>query len=206
MSTTKPTIKKAIWPVIAFYFLFIAFGILGLIVSPVNVVINSIDFIIYGCYYFVVPISVAISLLFLQVIHPHPEFTKQHIVIKIILHVFSILLISWGIFGGLNFVNKLPSKSQPYVMKGEIISLYKKEPSNNNVKRTYHKTRYFVTLLETATEKEYNLQISETLYDSIDIKQNTPIIIEDKENYNVEIKNNTQTTINLKKGWINIIY
>jgi hypothetical protein len=201
---TIPT--KALWPLIAFYVLFLAIGILGMILSPKNVVINSIDLIIYGYYYVVVPIAIVISILFLEIIFRHPEFMKQHIAIKALIHIFSIVFICWGILGSLNFANKIPSKSKPYVLTGNIISLYKKIPSNNNVKRTYDKTRYFVTLLETNTQKEYDLQIAETLYDSLNISQNTPLIIEDKENYNVEIKNNTQATINLKIGWLNIIY
>jgi hypothetical protein len=206
MAINNSTSSKSIRPIVAFYVLFVLAGIFGMILSPRGEIINSFDFIIYGCYYFVVPIGTIISILFMHVIYPHPEFIKQHLAIKAILHILSIILIAWGIFGVLHVVNKLPSKSQTYVMKGNINSLYKKLPSSNNVKRTYNKTRYFVKLTEIKTEKEYDLQIAETLYDSLNISQNTPLIIEDKENYNVEIKNNTQAIINLKIGWLNIIY
>jgi hypothetical protein len=208
MKTTKDKTapSKALWPLIIFYMLFVIIGILGMILSPINIVINSIDLIIYHYYYLVVPIAIVISILFLQIVYRHPEFMKQHIAIKSLIHIFSILFICWGILGSLNFANKITSKSKPYVLTGNIISLYKKTPSKNNVKRAYHKNRYFVTLLETSTQKEYDLQISEILYDSLNSIQNTPIIIEDIKNNNVQIKNNTQANINLKIGWLEVIY
>lgn len=205
MARDNSKYKKSIWPIVAFYVLFVSVGILGMILAPEGEIINSFDFIIYGFYYCVVPITAAISFLFIHLIYPHPEFIAQHFAIKAILHTLSTALIAWGIFGSLHFVNKLPSKSQPYIMKGNIISLYKKEPSSS-VKRSYYKTRYFVTLKEKNTAKEYDFQINETLYDSLNILQNTPIIIEDVKNNNFEIKNNTQANINLKNGWLNIIY
>jgi uncharacterized membrane protein HdeD (DUF308 family) len=133
MAINNSTSSKSIWPIVAFYLLFVLAGILGMILAPKGEIINSFDFIIYGCYYFVVPIGTIISILFMQVVYPHPEFIKQHSAIKAVLHILSIILIAWGIFGILHFVNKLPSKSQPYVMKGNIISLYKKLPSSGNV-------------------------------------------------------------------------
>lgn len=206
MAINNSTSSKSIWPIVVCYVLFVLAGIFGMIFAPKGEIINSFDFIIYGCYYFVVPIGTIISILLMHVIYPHPEFIKQHLAIKAILHILSIILISWGIFGILHFVNKLPSKSQTYVMKGNINSLYKKLPSSNNVKRTYNKTRYFVKLTEIKTEKEYDLQITETLYESLNISQNRTLIIEDIENNNVEIKNNTQATINLKIGCLGVIY
>jgi hypothetical protein len=206
MAINNSTSSKSIWPIVAFYLLFVLAGILGMILAPKGEIINSFDFIIYGCYYFVVPIGTIISILFMQVVYPHPEFIKQHSAIKAVLHILSIILIAWGIFGILHFVNKLPSKSQPYVMKGNIISLYKKLPSSGNVKRTYHKTRYFIKLEEIKTEQKYDFQISENLYDSLDSIQRTPIIIDDIENNNVEIKNNTQAILNLKMGCLGLIY
>ncbi|MQP52276.1 MULTISPECIES: hypothetical protein [unclassified Flavobacterium] len=208
MKTTKDKTapSKALWPLIIFYILFVVIGIVGMVLAPIHIIINSIDLIIYSYYYLVVPIAIVISILFLQIIYRHPEFMKQPIAIKFIIHIFSIVFIIWGILGSLNFANKIPSKSKPYVLTGNIISLYKKTPSISNVKRTYHKNRYFVSLLETNTKKEYDLQITEILYDSLDSIQNTSIIIEDIKNNNVEIKNNTQANINLKIGWLNVIY
>jgi len=205
MSAIKQNTSKAFWPIFTFYFLFVFIGISDMIFSPKNVVLNSFDLIINNYYYYFLPFSILISYLVLDVFYKHHEYLKLPIGIKILMHLFSIVFISWGIVGSIDMINKVPSKSQAYVLTGKIIDMYKKEPYNGS-KRTYDKTRYFVTIVEKESEKAYTLQIAETLYDSLNISHNTPLIIEDKENHNVEIKNNTQATINLKIGWLNIIY
>lgn len=205
MSAIKPNTSKAFWPIFTLYFISVVVGISDMIFSPKYVVLNSFDFIINNYYYYFLPFSILISYLVIDVFYKHQEYLKLPIGIKILMHLFSIVFISWGIVGSIDMINKIPSKSQAYVLTGKIIDMYKKEPYSGS-KRTYDKTRYFVTIVERESEKAYTLQIAETLYDDLNISQNTPLIIKNKENYNVEIKDNTQATINLKIGWLNIIY
>jgi len=92
MKTTKDKTapSKALWPLIIFYILFVAIGIIGMVLAPIHIIINSIDLIIYSYYYLVVPIAIVISILFLQIIYCHPEFMKQSIAIKFITKSLSV--------------------------------------------------------------------------------------------------------------------
>jgi hypothetical protein len=115
------------------------------------------------------------------------------------------VFISWGIVGSIDLVNKIPSKSQAYVLNGKIIDMYKKAPYSG-YKRTYDKTRYFVTIVEKESEKEYTLQIADTLYDNLKFESNAPTLVEDKISHTFKLVTNTEKSIHLKIGWLNIIY
>jgi hypothetical protein len=130
-----------------------------------------------------------------------------------LLHVFSVVLIAWGIFGSLNYLNKIPSLSKPYALRGEIIALYKKNPSTIGLKNTYKKPRYFIHLKEDNTNINYDVEISETLYNSLDLPrrhlinfQLKPIGSKEKQSEKTKIKNKDQATITCKIGWLNSIY
>jgi hypothetical protein len=213
MSTSKFQIKKKLWYLVLLYFVFVISGILGVVLASTNVIIDSINLIIYNFYPFVILCSIGLSFLFLHVIFRTPEFVKQHSVIKTLLHVFSVVLIAWGIFGSLNYLNKIPSLSKAYALRGEIISLYKKDPSTIGLKNTYKKPSYFIHLKEDNTNINYDVEISEALYDSLDFsRRNTvnfqlkPIVSEEKQSKKTKIKNNDQATITCKIGWLNSIY
>jgi hypothetical protein len=205
MSASKPNTSKAFWPFFTFYFLCVVVGISDMIFSPKNVVLNSFDFIINNYYYYFLPFSILISYLVLDVFYKHQEYLKLHLGIKILIHLFSIVFISWGIVGSIDLINKIPSKSKAYVLNGKIIDMYKKEPYRGS-KRTYDKTRYFVTIVEQGSEKEYTLQIAETLYDDLKFESNAPTLVEDKISHTFELVTKTEKSIHLKIGWLNIIY
>ncbi len=206
MQTNKTIPSKAFWPFFTFYFLFVVVGISDMIFSPKNVVLNSFDFIINNYYYYFLPFSILISYLVLDVFYKHHEYLILPIGIKILIHLlFSIVFISWGIVGSIDLINKIPSKSQAYVLTGKIIDMYKKAPYSG-YKRTYDKTRYFVTIVEKESEKEYTLQIAETLYDNLKFESNAPTLVEDKTSHTFELVTKTEKSIHLKIGWLNIIY
>jgi hypothetical protein len=206
MQTNKTIPSKAFWPFFTFYFLFVVVGISDMIFSPKNVVLNSFDFIINNYYYYFLPFSILISYLVLDVFYKHHEYLILHIGIKILIHLlFSIVFISWGIVGSIDLINKIPSKSQDYVLTGEIIDMYKKVPYSG-YPRTYDKTRYFVTIVEKESEKEYTLQIAETLYDDLKFGSNAPTLVEDTTSHTFELVTKTEKSIHLKIGWLNIIY
>ena len=206
MSDIKLNKSKAFWPFFTFYFLFVVVGISDMIFSPKNVVLNSFDFIINNYYYYFLPFSILISYLVLDVFYKHHEYLILPIGIKILIHlVFSIVFISWGIVGSIDLINKSPSKSQDYVLTGEIIDMYKKVPYSG-YPRTYDKTRYFLTIVEKESEKEYTLQIAETLYDNLKFESNAPTLVEDKTSHTFELVTKTEKSIHLKIGWLNIIY
>ena len=213
MSTTKFYLKSRLWPLALLYFVFVISGILGVVLAPTNVIVDSINLIIFSFYPYVILISIGFSFLFLHVIFRNPEFVKQHFVIKTMLHAFSTVLIAWGIFGSLNCLNKIPSLSKSYVLRGKIISLYEKEPSTIGLKNTYKKPRYFIHLKEDKTSINFDLEISETLYDSLDfsrrqavIFQLKPLVPEGNQMVKSRIKNNDQAIITCKIGWLNSIY
>lgn len=205
MSAIKPNTSKAFWPIFTLYFLFVVVGISDMIFSPKYVVLNSFDFIINNYYYYFLPFSILISYLVLDVFYKHQEYLKLHLGIKILIHLFSIVFISWGIVGSIDLTNKIPSKSQAYVLSGKIIDMYKKEPYSG-YKRTYDKTRYFVTIVDKESEKEYTLQIAETLYDDLKFESSAPTLVEDKTLHTFKLVTKTEKSIHLKIGWLNIIY
>lgn len=205
MQTNKTITRKAFWPIFTLYFLCVVVGISDMIFSPKNVVLNSFDLIINNYYYYFLPFSILISYLVIDVFYKHQEYLKLPIGIKILMHLFSIVFISWGIVGSIDLINKIPSKSKAYVLNGKIINMYKKEPYRGS-KRTYDKTRYFVTIVEQGSEKEYTLQIAETLYDDLKFESNAPTLVEDKISHTFELVTKTEKSIHLKIGWLNIIY
>ena len=205
MQTNKTIPSKAFWPFFTFYFLCVVLGISDMIFSPKYVVLNSFDLIINNYYYYFLPFSILISYLVLDVLYKHQEYLKLHLGIKILIHLFSIVFISWGIVGSIDMINKIPSKSQAYVLTGKIIDMYKKEPYSGS-KRTYDKTRYFVTIVEKESEKAYTLQIAETLYDDLKFESNSPTLVEDTTSHTFELVTKTEKSIELKIGWLNIIY
>ncbi|MCF8443948.1 MAG: hypothetical protein K9G29_03000, partial [Crocinitomicaceae bacterium] len=78
---------------------------------------------------------------------------------------------------------------------------------------TYKKPRYFVHLKEDKTSINFDLEISETLYDSLDfsrrqavIFQLKPLVPEGNQMVKSRIKNNDQAIITCKIGWLNSIY
>lgn len=141
----------------------------------------------------------------MDVFYKHQEYLKLHLGIKILIHLFSIVFISWGIVGSIDLINKIPSKSQAYVLTGKITDMYKKEPYSGS-KRTCDKTRYFVTIEEKESEKEYTLQIAETLYDNLKFESNVPTLVEDTTSHTFELVTKTEKSIHLKIGLLNIIY
>ncbi len=205
MSAIKPNTSKAFWPFFTFYFLCVVVGISDMIFSPKNVVLNSFDFIINNYYYYFLPFSILISYLVIDVFYKHQEYLKLPIGIKILMHLFSIVFISWGIVGSIDIINKIPSKSQAYVLTGKIIDMYKKEPYSGS-KRTYDKTRYFVTIEEKESEKAYTLQIAETLYDDLKLESSAPTLVADTTSHTFKLVTKTEKSIHLKIGLLNIIY
>jgi hypothetical protein len=205
MSDIKLNTNKAFWPIFTFYFLFVVVGISDMIFSPKNVVLNSFDFIINNYYYYFLPFSILISYLVIDVFYKHQEYLKLPIGIKILMHLFSIVFISWGIVGSIDMINKIPSKSQEYVLTGKIIDMYKKEPYSGS-KRTYDKTRYFVTIVEKESEKAYTLQIAEALYDNLKFESSAPTLVEDKTSHTFKLVTKNEKSIHLKTGWLGIIY
>ncbi len=205
MSAIKPNTSKAFWPIFTLYFLFVVVGISDMIFSPKYVVLNSFDFIINNYYYYFLPFSILISYLAIDVLYKHQEYLKLPIGIKILMHLFSIVFISWGIVGSIDIINKIPSKSQAYVLTGKIIDMYKKEPYSGS-KRTYDKTRYFVTIEEKGSEKAYTLQIAETLYDDLKFESSSPTLVEDKTSHTFKLVTKNEKSIHLKIGLLNIIY
>lgn len=205
MPDMKSAPSKAFWPFFTFYFLCVVVGIGDMIFSPKYVVLNSFDFIINNYYYYFLPFSILISYLVLDILYKHQEYLKLAIGFKILIHLFSIVFISWGIVGSINIVNKIPSKSQAYVLTGKITEIYKKEPYNG-YKRTYDKTRYFVTIIEKESEKTYTLQIAETLYDNLKFESSTPTLVEDTISHTFKLVTKNEKSIHLKTGWLGIIY
>lgn len=205
MQTNKSAPSKSLWPIIVFYSLFVGIGILGEILSPKNVILNTFDFIINNYFYYFLPFSIIISYLVINVFYRHREYVELHLGFKLILHAVSVVFISWGFVGSIDFANKVPSKSTPYVLTGQITDMYKKYPSSG-YKRTYNKTRYFITIRETKSEKEYTLQIEELLYDSLEFESNAPTLAEDTTSHTFELITKTEKSIPLKIGWLNIIY
>ncbi len=205
MQTNKTIPRKAFWPFFTFYFLCVVVGISDMIFSPKFVILNSFDFIINNYYYYFLPFSILISYLVLDVFYKHQEYLKLPIGVKILIHLFSIVFISWGIVGSIDMINKIPSKSQTYVLTGKIIDMYKKEPYSG-YKRTYDKTRYFVTIIEKESEKEYTLQIAETLYDDLKFESSALTLVEDKTSHTFNLVTNTEKSIQLKRGCLGLIY
>lgn len=205
MSAIKPNTSKAFWLIFTFYFISVVVGISDMIFSPKYVVLNSFDFIINNYYYYFLPFSILISYLVIDVFYKHQEYLKLPIGIKILMHLFSIVFISWGIVGSIDIVNKIPSKSKTYTLTGKIIERYKKKPYGG-YKQTYDKTRYFVSILEASTQKEYTFQVNETLFESTDINYKMPKIIHDTVLNTFKIDTNNEVNVNLKIGWLNIIY
>jgi hypothetical protein len=205
MAAIKPNTSKAFWPIFTFYFLCVVVGISDMIFSPKYVVLNPFDLIINNYYYYFLPFSILISYMVLDVLYKHHEYLILPLGIKILMHLFSIVFISWGIVGSIDMINKIPSKSQAYVLNGKIIDMYKKEPYSGS-KRTYDKTRYFITIVKKGSEKEYTLQIAETLYDDLKFESSAPTLVEDKTSHTFELVTKTEKSIHLKIGWLNIIY
>lgn len=205
MPNLKPAPSKAFWPIFTFYFISIVVGISDMIFSPKYVVLNSFDLIINNYYYYFLPFSILISYLVLDIFYKHQEYLKLPIGIKILMHLFSIVFISWGIVGSIDIMNKIPSKSQAYVLTGKITEIYKKEPYSG-YKRTYDKTRYFVTIVEKESEKAYTLQIAETLYDNLKFESSIPTLVEDTTSHSFKLVTKSEKSIHLKMGCLGIIY
>lgn len=205
MPDIKSALSKAFWPIFTFYFVCLVIGIGDMIFSPNYVVLNSFDFMINNYYYYFLPFSILISYLVLDVLYKHPEYVKLAIGFKILIHLFSIMFISWGIVGSISIVNKIPSKSQAYVLTGKIIEIYKKEP-HSGYKRTYDKTRFFVTIQQSGSRKEYNIQIKENIYDSLNSNYKSAKFIIDSALNKVKVDSINEVSIYLKKGWLGIIY
>ncbi|MBL7937454.1 MAG: hypothetical protein JNM51_16730 [Bacteroidia bacterium] len=121
------------------------------------------------------------------------------------IHLFSIVFISWGIVGSIDTVNKIPSKSQAYLLTGKLIKRYKKHPYSG-YKRTYDKTRFFVSIQESSNQKEYTIQVNESLYDDMDLNYKMPKIIHDTVSNTFKVDTKNEVSINLKMGWLGIIY
>jgi hypothetical protein len=83
--------------------------------------------------------------------------------------------------------------------------MYKKEPYSGS-KRTYDKTRYFVTIVEKESEKAYTLQIAEALYDNLKFESSAPTLVEDKTSHTFKLVTKNEKSIHLKTGWLGIIY
>ena len=205
MSIIKSAPSKAFWPIFTFYFLCVVVGIGDMIFSPKYVVLDSFDFIINNYYYYFLPFSILLSYLVLDIFYKHNEYLILSIGFKILIHLFSIVFISWGIVGSINIVNKIPSKSQAYVLTGKITEIYKKEP-HSGYKRTYDKTRFFVGIKQSSTQKEYTIQINETLYDSLNLKYISPKIIYDSVSNTIKVDSKNEVSIHLKIGLLGIIY
>lgn len=119
MQTNKTIPSKAFWPFFTFYFLCVVLGISDMIFSPKYVVLNSFDLIINNYYYYFLPFSILISYLVLDVLYKHQEYLKLHLGIKILIHLFSIVFISWGIVGSIDMINKIPSEITSLCINGE---------------------------------------------------------------------------------------
>ena len=156
-------LTKSIW-ITVIYLLFIALGIIGIITGRKGDIINSFD-LVMGTYYLIfILIATVFSLLFLHVFFKFNAFKELPIYGKIIIHLFSIVFISWGTSGGASMINDVQSTSESIPI--EILDAYEKEPKNE-YKYSYSYSRYFIVCKLIETGEEFTIQVSEGLYENL---------------------------------------
>jgi hypothetical protein len=211
--------KNSMLPAI-FYAAFILLFVGSLIFVPKNIVLNNMDLIAFDSYYIVFPIAVIISLVFLNWVYVSKEYVEMPLWGKGLVHVFSVLIMSFGIFGSIMILNQVLSDGQDYDLKGTVEEKYIKKPGRVDYKTTYRNARFFVLIKEEGTNKSYRFQVSEEVYEDVEEKMmmdrqskimqkafkqlNNPTnpAQEDKED-----KEEKETiTLRLKKGALGILY
>jgi hypothetical protein len=157
----KPT--KSTW-IIVIYVLFIAIGIIGIITGRKGDVINSFD-LLMGTYYLIfIPLAAVLSILLFHVFFRFNAFKELPLFGKILIHLMSTALISWGIAGGASLINDSQSKHE--VIPIEILDKYEKAPKND-YKYSYSYSRYFIVCKVIETGEECTIQVSEGLYENL---------------------------------------
>ena len=157
----KPT--KSTW-IIVIYILFIAIGIIGIITGRKGDVINSFD-LLMGTYYLIfIPIAAVLSILLFHVFFRFNAFKELPLFGKILIHLMSTALISWGTTGGASLINDAQSTSESIPI--EILDAYEKAPKND-YKFSYSYSRYFIVCKVIETGEECTIQVSEGLYENL---------------------------------------
>lgn len=157
----KPT--KSTW-IIVIYILFIAIGIIGIITGRKGDIINSFD-LVMGTYYLIfIPIAAVLSILLFHVFFTFNAFKELPLFGKILIHLMSIALISWGTAGGATLINDSQSKREAVPIG--ILDNYEKAPKND-YKYSYSYSRYFIVCKVIETGEEFTIQVSEELYENL---------------------------------------
>lgn len=188
---------------IGIYAIFLIVGLLGVIVVKKGTVLNSFDLMINASWYFVLPAAIVLSVLLLHIIAKNPRFVALKLALKLFLHALSVVCLSWGIFGGMNYINKMDQYANDHEMKGALIELRKQEPANIGLKNTYKETRYFISFRDASSQRDYTFEIGEKLYESFDYPA---ISIDFELNGEAITEKPREVNISLKKGCLGFIY
>lgn len=199
MPSNSPSSKL----LIGLYTFFMLTGLIGMIFAQTGVVLNSFDLMVTDCWYYVLPIAIVMSYLFIHVIAKHPRLLALKLGLVLFFHALSIICLSWGIFGGMHFMNNMDRYATHHELKGPLIEMYKQEPVVVGLKRDYHRTRYFMSFRDASSQQNYSFEIRDELYESFDYPE---ISIDIRLNGGSKTKKTREVSIPVKIGILGFIY